>query len=124
MLSQEDIDNQTSRLRQALRDVHGVRGKDLSTALKRAGRLLPAYVRKAGLEIVEVEKLGGNPKLLRRVDPSALKAAERVVMDHLDAIDVADRRKGKILGMLGVISFNIILVVAMFITWLVWAGYL
>lgn len=122
MISQEDIDAQSDRFRAALKATFGVGGSTLSKAVKRAGRLLPSHVRAAAQTVIEAGAHGGNPKLLRQVDPQSLAKAERTFFEFIDSIDVADRRKGKILGVLGAIAFNLLLVLALLLAWLHWRG--
>ena len=100
----------------------GVGGRDLPHKLRRAGRALPAHVRKDARHIAEALPLAENPKLMRQIDLPRLEAAERRVLAHLRTIDRADRRKGAFLGVLGGLSFNLIAVFALLIAVLVWRG--
>ena len=75
------------------------------------------------MEIVAAQKLAANPKLARRLDAPALKAAYDGLSAHLGAIDVADRRKGKLLSLAGSIAFNLLVVIVGFLVWLWWRGY-
>ena len=50
------------------------------------------------------------------------EAAERVIA-HLRAIDVADRRKGLILSILGSMAFSVLVVLALLVIVLVWRGF-
>lgn len=122
MVTEDDIAARSTRMRQALKATFGTGGRSLAGAVKRAGRLLPSHVRADARLVIEAEALGGNPKLLRQVDATALAAAERRFFDFIDSIDVADRRKGKILGVLGAIAFNLLLTVALILAWVHWRG--
>ena len=123
MILQQDIDASAARITAAMHTAYGGRGKSLTSSLRRAGRLMTKYLHAQAQQIVDAQKLGGNPRLLCRLDAAALANAERLLLDHLKAVDAADRRKGVILGILGVIAFNLLVVATGFIIWLVWAGY-
>jgi len=43
---------------------------------------------------------------------------------HLSAIDVADRRRGKLLSLAGALAFNLLAVAVLFIVWLWWRAYI
>ncbi len=98
------------------------RGESLSAKLSHAGRLVPKAERKAGQTLIAAEKLWDNPKLRRQVDPSEIGAAERRLRLWLDTVDAADRRKGMIIGILASIAFNVLVVAAALIVWMVWSG--
>ena len=72
-----------------------------------------------------------HPKLRTMVDQSKFERAHKALISHLKTIDPVlktidpvERRKTRILGVLGVISFNLILVVAALLIFLMWRGYL
>jgi len=100
-----------------------IKGRTLDRALSRAGRLLPKWAQRDGLYVAQASHLMGHPKLRLMVDEAKLTKAHRAVADHLKTIDPAERRKTRVLGTLGVVSFNLILVVAAFIGFLIWRGY-
>lgn len=115
-----DLPRITEELSQLLRTRLGVRGKDLPTKLRRAGRLLPRPVRRAAWELVEKERLWPNPKLRRQIDPAAVEAAARRVRTHLESIDAAERRRSYWIGVLTPLAFNFLLILAGVTTFLVW----
>lgn len=102
----------------------GVRGAGLEAKLARAGRRLPRRIRRRVAEIAEAEKREGNPKLARMTDPAALAQAFDEVEAHLNRIDVADRRRGAVLGMLGSVAISLLVVFAALVSYLVWHGHL
>ena len=124
MSDADDLRARSDALRQQLRDTFGVRGRDLDHALRRARRLLPRGMRQKGARLVEAQAMLGHPKLERMIDFAELRAAQEAISVHLDSIDVADARRGWWLSLAGVIAFNLIVVLAAFITWMVWAGHL
>lgn len=100
-----------------------IKGRTLAQALKRAGRLLPKWAQRDGRYLVKAQELTAHPKLRLMIDDAKVVKAHQALVDHLKTIDPADRRKGKILSLAGSISFNLIVVVAAFITYLVWRGF-
>ncbi len=123
MLDHKDIAAKSLAIRQQLEAKLGVKSRDLSQALRRAGRRLPRRVRAYGTVLADAEKLAGNPKLARQIDGGAVGDAYVHLTTHLRTIDVADARKGRILGIIGLIAFNLLLVIVAFIIWLWWRGY-
>ena len=122
MTDAEDIEARIEALRGQLAAVYKVKGKDLATALGRARRLLPRPVRKAGAVLVDGQRMLGHPGLERMVDFAALRRASDQVADHLEGVDVADLRKGRLLALAGMVAFNVILVAAGVVVWMVWSG--
>ena len=70
-------------------------------------------------EAVEFE---AHPKLRKRVDAAAVKAAHDRIARHLDAIDPKERRKDFWLGLMGSLAFNLLAIVALVILVLKWRG--
>ncbi len=123
MMGQTEIAAKCQDVRQLIDTRLGVRGHDLSQALRRTGRLLPRRVRaQAGL-LVAAQEQAGHPRLARQVDPAAVAVAHAAVVAHLSAIDAADARRGRMLSLAGVIAFNLLAVAAGFVFWLWWKGY-
>lgn len=123
MLDHKDIAAKSLAIRQQLQTKLAVKSRDLPQALRRAGRRLPRQVRAQAAILAAAEKQVGHPKLARQFDCIAVQKAYANVTAHLRTIDVADARKGRILGIAGVIAFNLLLVMVAFILWLWWRGY-
>lgn len=102
----------------------GVNGGGLEARLARAGRRLPRHIRRRVAEIVEAERREGSPKLARMTDLAELHRAFAEVERHLTKIDLTDRRKGAVLGVLGSITFGLLAVFAALTAFLLWRGYL
>ncbi|MBM1814081.1 hypothetical protein [Pseudosulfitobacter pseudonitzschiae] len=124
MTTQLTLDARTERLRDALDKALGVKGRTFSAALRKAGRRLPKHVRKQADVVVRAQAVDGHPKLRRTIDMAAVARAETDILAHLKTIDRADLRRGRLLGLAGVIVFNLIVVAALFVVWLVWSGHL
>jgi len=123
MITDKDMARKSRKLRGLLQQKLDVRGRDLKQSLRRAGRRLPRGVRKSGAELMRAEMLAHNPKTARQVDEVQVTAAYDHMSGYLEQLNVAEMRKGRILSLTGAIVANLLLVVAMFIVWLWWRGY-
>lgn len=102
-----------------LYDVHRIRGRDLAHALRRARRVLPGPVRRAGAELAKAQKMLGHPQLERLLDADALGTAHEIVSEHLDSVDVADIRRSRLIRMAALLCFYVFFVAACFVIWMV-----
>ncbi|HCP80156.1 MAG TPA: hypothetical protein DIT67_00665 [Octadecabacter sp.] len=100
-----------------------IKGRTLEKALARAGRLLPKWAHREGRYLVQASQLMNHPKLRVMIDDAKVVKARDMLVTHLKTIDPKERRKTRVLGVLGVISFNLILVFAAFMVYLVWRDY-
>jgi len=100
----------------------GLRKGRLSRRLAKAGRRLPTGVRKDIALVAEAEEMARNPRLALRLDTTTIDPAFDRAAAHLRAIDVADRRKGLFLSILGGVAFNILAVIVLLIVVLRWRG--
>ncbi|MDE4134498.1 hypothetical protein PXK00_15370 [Phaeobacter sp. QD34_3] len=96
---------------------------DLFTALRKARRRLPRRIFAQGQKLATALPLLQHPKLRLTLDEEALKGAAREVSAHLKTIDLAERRKDRLLGLLGSMAFSLLVVVALFILVLRWRGF-
>lgn len=95
---------------------------DLAGALKKTRRRLPRRIFRQGMLLAEALPLLEHPKLQFTVDEPRLRGAAREVKAHLEAIDLADRRKGRVLDILASIAFALIIVFALTVAVLRWRG--
>ncbi|GAA6193155.1 hypothetical protein [Phaeobacter sp. NW0010-22] len=98
----------------------GVRGKTLSKTLRKAKHRLPRRIHKQAMSLAKVETLAHHPKLRLTLDLTGLGSATREVTAYLNEIDLADRRKGWWLSMLGGLAFNVLVAAALLILFLWW----
>lgn len=122
MIEIEKFHSRVATLEALMQAKLGVRGKTLSARFKRAGRRLPKRVQRAGRIISDAQTMAANPRLARLHDPKTLNTAFADVTAHLETIDPADRRKGVVLGVLGGMVFNLILLIAAIFALLRWQG--
>lgn len=101
----------------------GVRGKEtLSGKLRRGPGTISRALRKDVRYLVDMEKLWENPKLRRQIDMAQVEAAQDRLRRFLEAVDPRDRLIGRFVGILAPLMFNILLIFAAVVTWLVWTG--
>lgn len=124
MIEQDSFHRMTTELEHLLAQKHGLTSGLFETRLRKALRRAPRKVRAAEERFVQVSVQMGNPKLMRLMDPAVLEADFQLLRAHFRAIDVADRRKGLVLGVLGSVGFSLLAVAALLIIFLVWKGYL
>ncbi len=105
-----------------MRDRLRVRGSTLARQIDRTGRLLPRAIAREARYLAQAETLVQNPKLVRMVDPARLSAAREKVAAYLRGVDPDRRRRDRLLGMLGLVSFQILVIGAALVAWLVWRG--
>ena len=101
-----------------------VRGKDLAAKLRRTGRLMPKRIKRNAAFLAETAALAQNPKLQQMINHEKVDAAHKSCVEFLETIDLADRRKGVFLGILGSLVLTVLGVMLMVSFVLVWRGYL
>jgi hypothetical protein len=116
------IDEKINDIRHLLVERLRVKGRSLSVQLRKAGRRLPRAVTREARYLAEVQSLAANPKLARRIDIAKVAAAHNRIREHLLAIDPKEARKDRILGLLGVLSFNLIVIFVLGVTLLWYRG--
>ena len=112
-----DITAQADEVRNALRAKLNTLGSDLSKGVAWSGRLLPKKRSKQAPVIVKAQGVGGNPKLMRRIDMGASNTAHSDITTFLAAIDVQECRKIRVLRWLSGMAFNLILIANYFVIW-------
>lgn len=124
MIEQKAFMRMAQELETLLAEKHGLSSGPLSRRLTKGLRRAPRAVKRAADGFVQAQIQMGNPKLMRLMDKAQVESQFQTLRDHLRAIDVADRRKGLVLSLLGSLSFNLIAVAAILVILLVWRGFL
>ena len=109
MIDPKPFHDKSESLARLLHDRLGIRGKTLSVKLRRAGRLLPRFARRAGAEVAQVETMMSHPRLATLVDAERFNHAATILGDHLQGIDPKERRKSRAVQLLASIVFNLAL---------------
>jgi len=102
----------------------GIRGKDLVTKLRHTGRMMPKRIKLEARFLAEATMLAKNPKLSRMVNRERVETAHKTCMAFLESVDVADRRKGVVLGILGSLALVFLVVTVLVVGVLKWRGYI
>ncbi|MCE8007513.1 hypothetical protein [Aestuariivita sp.] len=108
----------------ALQQKLNLRPAPFARLVARSRSQLPRKVYRQARVLVEAEPLAAHPRLSRTLDFARLERSGAALLDHLNAIDLADARKGRVLSLLGSLSFNLLAVVALLIAVLMWRGFL
>ena len=124
MTDAEDFQARVEAVRAQLRDVYRIKGRDLDHELRRARRFMPRRIRKAGQVLVAAQNNLGHPRLEAMINFADIRSAHEKISDHLDRVDVAGMRHRRMLGLFGILAFNVIFVATCFVVWMVWAGHL
>lgn len=122
MIDRDDLNRQTDALSALMRSKLGVRGGSLASQLTRAGRMMPARVRRAGQLIVRSQRAADHPRLALMMDPAPLQAATRDMTQYLKGVDPKERRKTRVLRWLAGLVFNLMLIGALLVLVLRWQG--
>ncbi|MFI2770223.1 hypothetical protein [Ruegeria faecimaris] len=117
-----DIQTQIAQTIQLLRDKLGVRDKTLTASVKKAKRQLPRRIYKQAMVLAQAEQMAAHPKLRLVLDNPKLIQASEEVQKHLGGINLADRRMGWFLGMLGGLTFNLLAFSALLLIFMLWQG--
>lgn len=101
----------------------GLNSGPLATRVIRGRRFLPKDVRKDLLFVAEAEHLSGNPRIARQIDRSQVRAAYRRSIWHLRGPATREVRKGRMLGALGGLVTNLVLVFVLVLAVLSWRNF-
>lgn len=121
---QDSLQEKTEQVAELMKARLGIRGKDLETKLRHTGRMLPKRIKREAAFLVEAAALAESPKLSRMIDFERVEAAHKTCVGFLESIDVTDRRKGVVLGILGSLALSLIVVAGLVVTVLAWRGYI
>ncbi len=122
MIEVTKFQQRVGALEKQLHSKLGVRGRSLEKRFARAGRLLPKHVRRSGQVITRAQAALPNPRLARLHDQKAIERAFADVNCYLNGVDPAERRKDAVLGVLGSMVFNLLLLGAALAGLLYWQG--
>ncbi|MCM2561590.1 hypothetical protein M8756_05220 [Lutimaribacter sp. EGI FJ00015] len=123
-MDSQELARKTAHLNTLLEQKLGLRKGGLAARANRAGRDLPAWVRRNLQQLAEAETMASHPKLARMLDGQALEKAYTAAAAHLADIDPRERRKDRLLGLLGGLAFNMLLFAALVLALLRWQGFI
>lgn len=124
-MSQEtDIQSRIAQTIELLRKKLGVRDKTLAASVRRAKRRLPRRIYKQAQVLAKAEPMVEHPKLRLVLDTPALEKAAEDVQRHLNGINLADRRWGWVLSVLGSLALGLLVLSAAAVAVLRWRGFI
>lgn len=100
----------------------GLKTKRFEARLTKAMGRFPKPVRRAAKTILDARAQMQHPKLARLVDPAGLDNAFDTVQRHLKTVDIQEERITRILGTLGAMVFNLVLLGLGLVLFLRWQG--
>ncbi len=115
---------QIDDLEQSLRDKLGVRGKTLKACLRRSGRRIPRYLRRAGKVLTDTQDRLSHPKLSRMIDTAKVDTAFKDFQRYLNALSPSERRKDAFVSWLGTLTANLLIAGFLAVLILLWIGIL
>jgi hypothetical protein len=123
MTDYRDIPMKAEAVRALMHERLGVRGRDLAQTAKRGGRLLPRRLRREVAVLVAADRAARSPKTAKQIDRQAVLRAYDLVTLHLRGINVTAQRRERLMRVLAGIAFQVLLIVAAFVVYLWWRGY-
>lgn len=117
------IQQMADRVAGLLEERMNLRGRNLATKVRRAGRTLPRKVRNGATILAEAAEKSKNPKLLGQIDMGEVTDAYDACVRHLVTIDPAGRRRDLLAGMVGSVGFGILALFLGIVMLLAWRGY-
>lgn len=101
-----------------------VKGDGLSAKLKRGGRFLPRRVLTAAEVLARANEHAHAPHLQMQLDPEKTANAYDICVRYLKPLGGGARRKAWILGMASTIAAVLLVTVVLFVSVLVWRGFI
>jgi hypothetical protein len=124
MPSAETYHRQLDQISAALQDKLALRPAPFAKLIARSKSKLPRRVFLSAEKLVAAQSIADHPKLNRTLDFDALARAGDVVLTHLEKIDTSERRKDRLLSMLGSMAFGILGLAVLVIVVLRWRGFI
>jgi hypothetical protein len=100
-----------------------IRGKGLAEKLRHARGAMPRRVQAEAAILAKYAALTQNPKLLSQVDQNRVAEAYDACVRHLNGVGRAERVRSATLGIASSIVFQMLLVGALLLWFLIWKGF-
>lgn len=107
-MSAVTIQQMADRVAGMLEERLGVRGKDLKTKARKAGRLVPRRVRDALSELADLAERAQNPKLLVQIDQARVAECYDICQKHLATLRPGGRRLISLAGVAASVAFGLL----------------
>ena len=100
-----------------------LRKGDFEKRVARARKMLPRSLRRDFARLLDARRMSEIPKTARMIDMVSVRRSAARIEAHLAAVDLADRRKGRMLALLASVMASLIVVFALVLFVLRWRGY-
>lgn len=124
MSESQNITDLSADLDTRLDKKFGQRKGSLVKRLRKAGAGVPRRIKADAATIGQANAFSAHPKLRRRVDESAVKAAHERINAHLDRVNPSERRKDFWLSVLRGFALNALLLTGLLLLVLKWRGFI
>lgn len=121
-MESKDLAQKIAHLNVLLEQKLALRKGTLAQRADRAGRRLPRWVRRNLHQLDRAQSMADHPRMARMLDSPALERAYVSAAAHLKSIDPKERRKDRLMGILGSLAFNLLLLAALLVAVLRWQG--
>lgn len=101
-----------------------IKGRDLKTQLRKAGRRLPKKIRRDVALLIDLEKTAANPKLSRMIDMEKATQAHANIVAFMEKRDPRAALLDRIIGIAASIAFALIVVTVLLLYVLVQRGFI
>lgn len=123
MRTDRDFNQRATRLAKVLHRELGLGQGDLATRVARSRRRLPGHVKRDVLIVAEAAHLSGHPRIAPQIDRKSVDEAYIRAMTHLRGPQMAEMRKGRLIGAVTALAVNLGLVFVLVIAILVWRDF-
>lgn len=108
---------------QTLMEKHLKLAGEFTAQAARARRHLPQSMRRRLERLVEALERMDHPKLALTLDEAGLVRDAKAIQHHLKTVNLADRRKGRLLDIAATVAFAVIILIALLVLVLRWRGF-
>lgn len=123
MFDAKALNDDLQHLLKAIDREFGFKADDLASAMAKIGRRLPRSAHKSAAILIEAQQQALNPKIVVQMDNRALRPPYRRLLSAIKAHDRKDARLGVVLGALGSLAVNLIVLSGIVFAVLRWRGF-
>lgn len=122
MLDLKETQTWIARLEKLVARKFGAERGTLMQRMRKVGRRVPKSVHADVKTVIEAARIAGHPKRARTIDTNQVTQAYQRALEHLEAVDVKELRKGQLLSITGAVMFNLLALIVIVIVVLRWRG--
>lgn len=120
----QEIQGMVAQVAEMMKERLNIRGSTLVEKLRHTGRMMPRQVKSDAALLADAVVLAQSARLHKRIDTAKVDAAYKSCVQFLESVDVADRRRGAVLGTLASAVLSLSAVAALVVAVLIWRGYI